>query len=102
MIQERMRRNGVHQQATDERAEDGLVAADAPAHRPKAVLLLAWKVAVMMASEPGTRTAPAAPCRIRRAIRNSIVSEIPHRARWRQRTPTSRSRTCAGGRSGHR
>ena len=58
-----------------------VVAADAPAHRPKARPCSSpWKVAVMMASEPGTRTAPAAPCRIRQTIRNSIDGAIPHRS----------------------
>jgi hypothetical protein len=55
------------------------VAADAPAHRPKARPCSSpWKVAVMMASEPGTRTAPAAPCKVRQTISNSMVGANPH------------------------
>jgi hypothetical protein len=56
-----------------------VVAADAPAHRPKARPCSSpWKVAVMIASEAGTNRAPAAPCRVRNTIRSSIVGAIPH------------------------
>ena len=42
------------------------VAADAPAQTPNARPCSSpWKLAVMIASEPGTRSAPAAPCRMR-------------------------------------
>jgi hypothetical protein len=56
-----------------------VVAPDAPAHRPNARPCSSpWKLAVRMASDPGTRRAPAAPCRVRQTIRNSMVGAIPH------------------------
>ncbi len=56
-----------------------VVAAEAPAQMPNARPRSSpWKLAVMIDSEPGTTNAPAAPCRIRATIRNSIDGAMPH------------------------
>src|SRR5918992_5325281 len=57
-----------------------VVAADAPAHTPNARPCSSpLNDDVMIASDPGTRSAPAAPWSIRLMIRNSIVGAIPQR-----------------------
>ena len=56
-----------------------VVAADAPAQRPNARPCASpVNVAVRSASEPGTSSAPAAPCRTRKAMRSSIDGATPH------------------------
>ena len=56
-----------------------VVAADAPAQMPNARPCSSpSKLAVMMASDPGTSSAPAAPCRTRKTISNSMVGDRPH------------------------
>ena len=55
-----------------------VVAAEAPAHRPKALPCSSpSNVEVMMAREPGTSSAPAAPWRTRKAIRSSMLGASP-------------------------
>ena len=56
-----------------------VVAAEAPAHTPNARPRSSpSKLAVMIASEPGTTSAPAAPWSTRATIRNSIDGATPH------------------------
>ena len=56
-----------------------VVAAEAAAQTPNARPCSSpSKLEVMMASEPGTSSAPATPCRIRQTMRNSMVGERPH------------------------
>ena len=58
-----------------------LVAEDAAAQTPIACPRSApSKVAVMIASEPGTRSAAVAPCKTRKTISSSIVGASPQRA----------------------
>ena len=53
---------------------------DAPAQMPNARPCSSpWKLVVRMASEPGTRIAPAAPWSSRATIRNSMFGASPHR-----------------------
>ena len=56
-----------------------VVAADAPAHRPKARPSSSpWKVEVMMASDPGTKIAPAAPWSTRKTMSRMMLGANPH------------------------
>jgi len=56
-----------------------VVAADAPAHTPNARPCSSpEKLAVMIASDPGTSTAPNAPCSTRNAISMMMFGASPH------------------------
>jgi hypothetical protein len=56
-----------------------VVPAEAPAQMPKARPCSSpSNVAVMMASDPGTRIAPAAPCSTRNTMSSSMFGAMPH------------------------